>query len=169
MRITLLLLALCLALPAKAASFCGAMEMPPANLKQISRGFSPYHSGIDLMAPLGSPIRAAAGGTVVFAGWYYGYGRMLDVQHADGVVTRYAHMLDFAAGIAPGAPVSIGQVIGRIGMTGHAHGPHVHFEVRISGHAVDPKPYLGLASCPSQPKSEPLEEAVASDQGRRDR
>lgn len=167
MRTTLLLFALCLALPAQAASFCGDMLMPPANLREISRGFSAHHSGIDLMAPYGSPIRAAAGGTVVYAGWYFAYGRIVDIQHADGVVTRYAHMADFARGIAPGAPVSAGQTIGRVGATGRAHGAHVHFEVRLNGHAVDPKPYLGLAACPSQPASEPLETAAAPSAGRR--
>ncbi len=161
MRATFLLLALCLAAPAQAASFCGTMTMPPANLREISRGFSAYHSGIDLMAPYGSPIRAAAGGTVVYAGWYFAYGRIVDIQHADGIVTRYAHMSEFARGIAPGAPVSAGQVIGQIGETGRAHGAHVHFEVRLNGRAVDPKPYLGLAACPTLPPIEPLESAAA--------
>ncbi len=165
--IILLILTLCLALPAQAASFCGGMLMPPANLREISRGFSAHHSGIDLMAPYGSPIRAAAGGTVVYAGWYFAYGRIVDIQHADGVVTRYAHMEDFAPGIAPGTPVSVGQTIGRIGTTGRAHGAHVHFEVRLNGHAVDPKPYLGLAACTGLPASEPLETAAAPATGRR--
>jgi murein DD-endopeptidase MepM/ murein hydrolase activator NlpD len=170
MRATFLLLTLCFALPAQAASLCGAMLMPPANLRQISRGFSSYHTGIDLMAPYGSPIRAAAGGTVIYAGWYYAYGRIVDVQHADGVITRYAHMAEFAPGIAPGNPVSAGQTIGRVGVTGRAHGPHVHFEVRVNGHAVDPKPYLALAGCPAAPATEPLETAAAPEvSGRRDR
>jgi murein DD-endopeptidase MepM/ murein hydrolase activator NlpD len=169
MRATFLLLALCLALPAQAASFCGEMVMPPGELRQISRGFSAHHSGIDLMAPYGSPIRAAAGGTVIYAGWYFAYGRIVDIQHADGVVTRYAHMASFAPGIAVGAPVSAGQTIGQVGATGRAHGPHVHFEVRLNGHAVDPKPYLGLAACPSLPLSEPLETAAAPEPQRRNR
>jgi murein DD-endopeptidase MepM/ murein hydrolase activator NlpD len=165
-RFTLLLLiplvlTLGLALPVQAASLCGTMTMPPAALRQVSRGFSAYHSGIDLMAPYGSPIRAAAGGTVVYAGWYFAYGKIVDIQHGDGVVTRYAHMEDFAPGIAPGAPVRVGQVIGRVGTTGRAHGAHVHFEVRLNGHAVDPKPYLGLAACPAVPLSEPIETAAA--------
>jgi murein DD-endopeptidase MepM/ murein hydrolase activator NlpD len=169
MRATVLILALCLALPAQAASFCGEMLMPPANLREISRGFSAHHSGIDLMAPYGSPIRAAAGGTVVYAGWYFAYGRIVDIQHADGVVTRYAHMADFAPGIAPGTPVSAGQTIGRVGATGRAHGAHVHFEVRLNGHAVDPKPYLGLAACTGVPATVPLESAAAPPAGRHNR
>ena len=143
--------------------------MPPANLREISRGFSAHHSGIDLMAPFGSPIRAAAGGTVAYAGWYFAYGLIVDIQHADGVVTRYAHMAEFAPGIAPGTPVSAGQIIGQVGETGRAHGAHVHFEVRLNGQAVDPKPYLGLAACPSRPANEPLESAAAPGIGQPDR
>ena len=171
MRTTLLLLlaSICLALPAQAASFCGNMLMPPANLREISRGFSAHHSGVDLMAPYGSPIRAAAGGTVAYAGWYFAYGRIVDIQHGDGVLTRYAHMSAFAPGVAPGAPVSVGQIIGQVGESGRAHGAHVHFEVRVNGHAVDPEPYLGLAVCPSLPASPPLESAAALDPSRHDR
>jgi murein DD-endopeptidase MepM/ murein hydrolase activator NlpD len=169
MRLTslLLLLGLLLAPPASAAppvaEFCGQMLDPAVQLRVVSRGFSKYHSGIDLMAPYGSPIRAAAGGTVIYAGWYYAYGKIVDIQHADGVVTRYAHMSMFAPGIVPGTPVDAGAIIGEIGTTGNAHGAHVHFEVRIDGHAVDPKPYLGMAVCPVTPMLAPLEEARAPD------
>ncbi len=141
--------------------------MPATQLREISRGFGHGHTGIDLMAPYGSPIRAAAGGTVVYAGWYFAYGNIVDIRHADGVITRYAHMSEFAAAIAPGTPVAAGQVIGEIGTTGRAHGAHVHFEVRIDGRAIDPKPYLALAACPSA-RPEPLEEARAPET-RRDR
>jgi murein DD-endopeptidase MepM/ murein hydrolase activator NlpD len=142
------------------------MLMPPENLHEISRGFSRGHSGIDLMAPYGSPIRAAAGGTVVYAGWYFAYGRIVDIRHTDGLITRYAHMAEFAPNVVPGAPVASGAVIGRVGMTGRAHGAHVHFEVRVEGHAVDPRPYLALAPC-RIPLSEPLEEASAPELTRR--
>ena len=114
------------------------------------------------MAPYGSPIRAAAGGVVIYAGWYFAYGKIVDIRHADGLITRYAHMSEFAPGITPGTPVAAGEVIGQIGMTGRAHGAHVHFEVRIDGHPVDPKPYLALAPCPGV-VPEPLEEARAPD------
>jgi murein DD-endopeptidase MepM/ murein hydrolase activator NlpD len=144
------------------------MMMPPEHLNYISRGFGHGHTGIDLMAPFGSPIRAAAGGTVLYAGWYFAYGKIVDIRHADGLVTRYAHMSEFAPGIAPGAPVAAGSVIGQVGMTGRAHGPHVHFEVRVDGRAVDPKPYLALAACP-QSAPEPIEEARAPDVPRHDR
>jgi murein DD-endopeptidase MepM/ murein hydrolase activator NlpD len=91
-RAALFLLLSCLALPVEAADVCNSMRMPPAELRAISRGFGHGHSGIDLMAPMGSPILAAAGGSVVYAGWYFAYGRIVDIQHADGVITRYAHM-----------------------------------------------------------------------------
>jgi murein DD-endopeptidase MepM/ murein hydrolase activator NlpD len=165
MRAALLLAILGFALPARAATpgggFCGAMTMPPMQLHQIARGFSGYHSGIDLMAPYGSPIRAAAAGTVIYAGWYFAYGKIVDIQHADGIVTRYAHMSAFSTAIVPGATVVAGQQIGQIGTTGRAHGAHVHFEVRIAGHAVDPKPYLALAPCTNLPTPEPVEVARA--------
>jgi murein DD-endopeptidase MepM/ murein hydrolase activator NlpD len=150
-----------MALPVQAAGVCSPMRMPPAELRQVSRGFGHGHTGIDLMAPMGSPVLAAAGGSVVYAGWYFAYGRIVDIEHADGVITRYAHMLDFARGIGPGSTVEAGQVIGRVGATGRAHGAHVHFEVRLNGRPVDPAPFLGLAGCQSLPHGEPLEEAVA--------
>jgi murein DD-endopeptidase MepM/ murein hydrolase activator NlpD len=172
MRAAALLFGLCLAFPAFAAprgeSVCATgMIMPPEQLREISRGFSHGHTGIDLMAPYGSPIRAAAGGTVIYAGWYFAYGKIVDIRHTDGLITRYAHMSEFAPGIAPDAPVAAGAVIGQVGMTGRAHGAHVHFEVRVDGHAIDPKPYLTLAPC-IPAASEPLEEARAPE-GRRDR
>jgi len=148
---------------AQAAGTCGTMRMPAVALREVSRGFSSGHAGVDLMAAWGSPIRAADGGTVVYAGWYFAYGRIVDIQHADGVVTRYAHMADFAPGIAAGAPVTAGEVIGRVGATGRAHGAHVHFEVRIGGRAVDPKPYLALGPCIDRPAEEVLEVAMAPD------
>ena len=144
-------------------SFCGAMVIPSVELKYMSRGFSGHHAGIDMMAAMGSPIRAAAGGTVVFAGWYFAYGRIVDIQHSDNVVTRYAHMQDFAPGLGVGTPVAAGQIIGRVGATGRAHGPHVHFEVRVNGRAVDPRPYLALASCTDDRSAEPVLEAIAPD------
>lgn len=167
--VALLVIGLCLASRAVAgpasSGGCPLMMMPPGQLHEISRGFGHGHTGIDLMAPYGSPIRAAAGGVVVYAGWYFAYGKIVDIRHADGLVTRYAHMSEFAPGIAPGAPVAEGDVIGQIGMTGRAHGAHVHFEVRIDGSPVDPKPFLALAPCP-RTAPEPLEEARAPDRRR---
>src|SRR5262249_51764508 len=135
MRAAVLLLGLCFANPTLGApreeTACSGMVMPPETLQYLSRGFGHGHTGVDLMAPLGSPVRAAAGGTVMYAGWYFAYGNIVDIRHADGLITRYAHMASFTPGIAPGAPVAAGGIIGRVGMTGRAHGPHVHFEVRV--------------------------------------
>lgn len=165
----LLMIGLSLASPSVGApaggAACPLMMMPPQQLHEISRGFGHGHMGIDLMAPYGSLIRAAAGGVVVYAGWYFAYGKIIDLRHADGLITRYAHMSGFAPGIAPGAPVTAGDVIGRIGMTGRAHGAHVHFEVRIDGRPIDPEPFLALAACPRS-APELLEEARAPDRGR---
>jgi murein DD-endopeptidase MepM/ murein hydrolase activator NlpD len=150
----LALLGLLRAATARAGVAYRIMLMPVVKLKQVSRGFGPtpghgFHTGVDLTAPYGSPVRAAAAGTVVFAGGFYGYGNMLDIRHADGLVTRYAHLSAFAPGVRVGAEVPNGGMIGAIGTSGHAHGPHLHFEVRVDGRAVDPKPYLALADAPA--------------------
>ena len=153
-----------MAAPAAAADLCGGMLMPAAQLKQVSRGIGHGHTGIDLMAPYGSPIRAPLGGTVIFTGVWYGYGNMIDIRHENGMVTRYGHLSKFAPGIRPGAVVETGALLGNVGTSGHAHGAHLHFEVRINGRVMDPKPYLGLAACPAQPSLRPaplVEEAQA--------
>lgn len=136
---------------AAAADTCGSMLMPASALKQVARGFTSYHSGVDLTAPYGSPVRAASAGKVVFTGSYFGYGNMVDLQHNDGTVTRYAHLSAFARDATLGHAYTAGETIGKIGTSGHAHGAHLHFEVRINGTAVDPKPFLALARCPTQP------------------
>jgi len=159
MRAILLTLFTLLPFTAQAQSFCGAMGNPAAELKYISRGFGNGHTGLDMMAPEGSPIRAAAGGTVVYAGWYFAYGNIVDIQHADGVVTRYAHMSAFAPATRVGAPIVAGAVIGNVGHTGRAHGSHVHFEVRLGNHPVDPRPYLALTACTGIPNAPLIEEA----------
>ena len=98
--------------------------------------FARMHSGIDFGARYGSPIVAAADGEVVGAGWAGGYGRQVQVRHTSGAVTTYSHMSGIAA--APGQPVRQGQVIGYVGSTGLATGPHLHFEVHVGGRAVNP-------------------------------
>lgn len=98
--------------------------------------FARFHAGIDFGAGSGSPIVAAADGMVVGAGWAGGYGRQVRVAHGGGIVTTYSHMSGIAAG--PGTPVRQGQVIGYVGSTGLSTGPHLHFEVRVNGRAVDP-------------------------------
>jgi murein DD-endopeptidase MepM/ murein hydrolase activator NlpD len=97
------------------------------------------HEGIDIGAPCGTPIRAAASGTVIFAGWMDGYGNMTLIDHGGGLATGYAHQSAIYVG---GGSVSQGQVIGAVGSTGHSTGCHLHFEVRVNGTPVDPLGYL---------------------------
>ena len=97
------------------------------------------HAGIDIGVGYGTPIHAAASGTVIFAGWMGGYGNFVIVDHGGGLSTGYAHQSSIAVG---GGSVSQGQVIGYVGCTGHCFGPHLHFEVRINGSPVDPLGYL---------------------------
>lgn len=138
---------------------CGEMVMPVAQLRAVGRGYSGRHGGIDLMAPHGSPVLAAAAGTVVYAARYYAYGNIIDISHADGSITRYAHLSRFSPGIRPGTVVAAGQVIGDVGATGNAHGYHLHFEVRYGGRPVDPKPFIHLADCRGIAPSAPLRAA----------
>jgi murein DD-endopeptidase MepM/ murein hydrolase activator NlpD len=98
------------------------------------------HEGIDIGAPYGAPIYAAAAGTVSYAGVMGGYGNIILVDHGGGVVTAYAHQSAFVAGV--GTSVSAGDLIGRIGSTGQSTGPHLHFEVRVGGSPRDPLGYL---------------------------
>ena len=97
------------------------------------------HEGVDIGAGYGTPIVASASGVVIFAGWMGGYGNLIIIDHGGGLATAYAHQSSFAVG---GGPVSQGQTIGYIGCTGHCYGPHLHFEVRVNGAAVDPLGYL---------------------------
>jgi murein DD-endopeptidase MepM/ murein hydrolase activator NlpD len=98
------------------------------------------HAGIDIAAGYGTPIHAAAAGTVVLAAWTDGYGNYTCIDHGGGLATCYAHQSSYAVG--QGAQVGQGQVIGYVGCTGHCFGPHLHFEVRIGGNPVDPLGYL---------------------------
>jgi len=98
------------------------------------------HEGIDIGVGFGVPIRAAASGRVVYAGWMGGYGNLVAIDHGGGVSTAYGHQQSIAVG--NGQVVSQGQTIGYVGSTGHSTGPHLHFEVRINGSPVDPLGYL---------------------------
>jgi peptidoglycan hydrolase-like protein with peptidoglycan-binding domain len=111
----------------------------------VGDGFGPrgnrFHAGIDIVAGTGTPVRAAAAGRVVFAapaggGW----GKLVVVAHSDGVETMYAHLSRIE--VRTGQSVGAGTRVGRVGATGDAHGPHLHFEVRLRGAAVDPRPAL---------------------------
>ena len=98
------------------------------------------HEGIDVAGASGTPIRAAAGGTVIYASWMEGYGNLVVIDHGDSLATAYAHQSQLAVSV--GAEVTQGQVIGYVGSTGHSTGPHLHFEVRVNGQPVDPLGYL---------------------------
>jgi murein DD-endopeptidase MepM/ murein hydrolase activator NlpD len=115
----------------------------PAN-GSVSSGFGMrwgrLHAGIDIPLPVGTGLRAAAGGRVVIAGWTGGYGNYTCIQHSGGLSTCYGHQSSI--GVSVGQSVSQGQVIGASGNTGNSTGPHVHFEVRVNGSPVDPLGYL---------------------------
>lgn len=98
------------------------------------------HTGLDIGSSYGVRVGAAGSGTVIRAGWYGGYGRTVDVDHGDGVVTRYAHLSGINVGI--GEAVGRGQVIGSVGSSGHSYGPHLHFEVIVNGSPRNPLNYL---------------------------
>ena len=127
----------------------GRLISPLANTRIVS-GFGPrvhpiygtrrMHTGVDMVATTGTPIRAAAGGMVVSAGPYGGYGIATIVDHGGGLATLYAHQT--STSVRRGEPVSPGQVIGRVGSTGASTGPHLHFEVRSGGEPVNPAAYL---------------------------
>jgi murein DD-endopeptidase MepM/ murein hydrolase activator NlpD len=98
------------------------------------------HQGIDIGVGMGTPIRAAAGGTVIYCGWESGYGNLTVIDHGGNLATAYGHQSSIA--VACGQQVAQGDVIGYVGCTGHCTGPHLHFEVRINGEPVDPLGYL---------------------------
>lgn len=135
----------------------GLSEIPqvmPADMRTISSGFGyrrdPFtgraamHNGLDFRGPIGAPIHAAADGRISFVGTKAGYGKVVEVTHGNGMMTRYAHMSRWDARV--GQDVSAGDVIGRIGNTGRSTGPHLHFEVHINGRPVNPRPFLESAS-----------------------
>lgn len=106
-------------------------------------GRAAMHPGLDLKGAYGSPIYAAAAGTVTFVGRNGGYGNEVEINHGNGLVTRYGHMSATRAKI--GEHVEAGTVIGAIGSTGRSTGPHLHFEVRLNGTAINPRPFLESA------------------------
>ncbi|HEU5096202.1 MAG TPA: M23 family metallopeptidase [Reyranella sp.] len=101
-----------------------------------------FHNGIDFEGHTGDPIYAAADGVVNHANWYYNYGRTVKISHTSHFETLYAHMSRIAPGITPGTVVHKGEVIGYVGTTGRATGPHLHFSAIVDGRFVDPERYL---------------------------
>ena len=98
------------------------------------------HTGLDLHGDTGDPVRATADGKVTSAGWSGGYGRVIDIDHGNGMSTRYGHLS--AIDVRVGQSIRTGQIIGRIGSTGRSTGPHLHYETRVRGGAVDPQKFL---------------------------
>jgi murein DD-endopeptidase MepM/ murein hydrolase activator NlpD len=124
-------------------SFTITQPFGPSNvaLEPAYGPFKHFHTGVDIAAPLGTPVMAAADGLVVAVGHgNFGYGNYVVVAHGGGIATLYAHLLQTNASV--GDKVARGQVIGLEGSTGFSTGPHVHFELRINDQAVDPMPYL---------------------------
>jgi murein DD-endopeptidase MepM/ murein hydrolase activator NlpD len=99
-----------------------------------------FHAGVDISTRRGTPIIAPAGGVITFAGWEGGYGRMLAINHGQGIVTRYGHLQKFKVKL--GQKVERGQAIALVGNTGRSTGPHLHYEVLLSGVPTNPMYYI---------------------------
>jgi murein DD-endopeptidase MepM/ murein hydrolase activator NlpD len=99
------------------------------------------HLGIDWAAPRGTPVRAAGHGVVVAAGRFGAYGHYLQIDHGGAIATAYAHLERYAPGLRPGHLVRQGDLIGGVGSTGRATGPHLHYEVLLAGRQIDPLPF----------------------------
>jgi murein DD-endopeptidase MepM/ murein hydrolase activator NlpD len=110
------------------------MRLDPFN------GRAAIHTGVDLRGDIGEPARATASGKVTIAGWDGGYGNMVEIDHGHGLATRYGHLSKILVKV--GQPVRIGETVGLIGSTGRSTGPHLHYETRINGEAVDPQKFL---------------------------
>src|SRR6185369_14311007 len=122
----------------------------PVQFSRVSSRFNPSrkhpvlnriraHKGVDYAAPVGTPVRAAGDGRVKFVGRQGGYGNVIELEHGSGVVTVYGHLSRFAAKLHRGQHVDLAQVIGYVGMTGLATGPHLHYEYRIHGIHKNPQ------------------------------
>lgn len=139
---------------AVAASFASIPAFLPVNQPKESSGFGyrsdpfhgggAFHAGLDLTGRNGDAIHAAADGVVVRAGWWAGYGKVVVVDHGNGMETRYGHMSRFH--VKAGDVVRQGEAIGAMGSTGRSTGTHLHFEIRLDGQPIDPQPFLDLAS-----------------------
>ncbi len=141
-----------------------AFNRYPVSYVRITSAFNPHryhpmlgiyraHTGTDFGANAGTPAHATGAGTVVFAGRRGGYGNLVILRHWDGYTTRYAHLRAFARGIHPGVHVDQNQVVGYVGQTGLATAPHLHYEIRRFGKALNPRT-VQLPGAPPLPKSE---------------
>jgi murein DD-endopeptidase MepM/ murein hydrolase activator NlpD len=103
-------------------------------------GEGAFHRGVDISTDYGTRVLAPADGVVSFADFYSGYGRMIEIEHGHGYITRYGHLSAFA--VHNGQSIHKGQVIGYVGLSGRSTGPHLHYEVRINNIPVNPHTYL---------------------------
>jgi murein DD-endopeptidase MepM/ murein hydrolase activator NlpD len=110
------------------------------------------HLGVDFAAPRGTPVRAVSAGRVAFSGWGGGLGRYVRIEHADGIVSSYGHLSRVAPGVRVEGTVERGQIIGYVGATGLATGPHLHYEVEADGAHVDP---MAISAPPEAPVPAP--------------
>ena len=133
-----------------------AKRTAPKGLIRLSSGFGTridpidgshrVHTGLDMPGRAGTPILAAAVGTISFAGRAGGYGQMVEIDHGNGLKTRYAHLSQIL--VRPGDTVSLQQTIALMGSTGRSTGNHLHFEVRVNGRATDPRGWFGSSAAP---------------------
>ena len=125
----------------------GDVLLSPVSDAPVSSHFGPrwgrFHAGVDFDADYGAPVVAAQRGTVMFAGRRSGYGRLVEIRHANGDLTRYAHLSQFTDDLEEGLQVEAGEQIGNVGASGRVTGAHLHFELHINDEAVDPVEYLG--------------------------
>ena len=112
-------------------------------------GEGAFHSGVDISTAYGRPVVAAGDGVISFADFYSGYGRLIELNHGNGISTRYGHLSGFA--VAAGQNVKRGQVIGYVGSTGRVTSPHLHYEVRINSTPVNPYKYLRVSTASAAP------------------
>lgn len=135
---------------ARRALLTAPVQMPIAGSGTVTSNFgnrtdpflrrAAFHAGMDFRAVTGTPVLAAAGGTVSFAGSNGGYGKMVEIDHGNGLATRYAHMSRI--GVSVGQTIAGGRQLGLSGSTGRSTGPHLHFEVRRGGSAIDPGRFI---------------------------
>lgn len=107
-------------------------------------GYTASHTGLDMAAPSGEPVYAAAGGRVLRASYFGGYGNCIDIDHGHGIVTRYGHLSKIAVKV--GQRVAIGEKIGAVGSTGRSTGPHLHYEVRVDNRPLNPRRFIESSS-----------------------
>ncbi|MGB5485195.1 M23 family metallopeptidase [Parasphingorhabdus sp.] len=129
-----------IAIPSGKPSSTGMISSSYGYRRDPFTGGGAMHSGMDFKGTRGLPIVAAAGGKVTHAGWKSGYGKTVEITHGNGLLTRYAHLSRI--GVTAGQKIEQGLQLGAMGSTGRSTGPHLHFEVRLNGKAINPRPFL---------------------------